>query len=104
MAEPPPGEPIPKFKQGKPLPAKAYSWLARGVDEAISGFIGQATDASFALDVAIYEYEWPALAQAVAKAAATGARVWLLYHGKPGSKELRENKATLKKFRHADRT
>jgi hypothetical protein len=92
------GEPIPKFKQGDELPAEAYRWLSRGVEEAIRDFIGRAVDSSWALDIAIYEYEWPGLAQAVAKAAAAGAHVRLLYHGKPKSKELKENKATLKKF------
>jgi len=92
------GEPIPKFKQGDALPAPAYRWLSRGVEEAIRDFIGRATDDSWSLDIAIYEYEWPALAQAVAAAAAAGAHIRLLYHGKPGSKEEHENKATLTKF------
>ena len=103
-----PGAPLPKFKQGELLPAPAYKWLSRGAEEAVIKFIGQATDNSCALDVAIYEYEWHALAEAVAKAAGRGAHIRLLYHGKPGSKEEIENSATLAKFpptgdkRHAD--
>lgn len=94
----PPGAPIPKIKQGDLLPDAAYRWLSRGAEEAISEFIGQAKDNSCALDIAIYEYEWPSLAKAVAKAASEGAHIRLLYHGKPRSKELRENNATLRKF------
>jgi len=90
--------PVPKIKQGDPLPAKAYVWLSRGAEEAILDFIGQAVDDTCALDIAIYEYEWHALAQAVATAAKNGAHVRLLYHGKPGSKEEKENAETLKHF------
>ena len=94
----PEGAPIPKIKQGDKLPAEAYKWLSRGAEEAITDFIKQGANKSCAIDIAIYEYEWPALAQAVAKAAADSAHVRLLFHGKPNSKELKENKATLKHF------
>jgi phospholipase D-like protein len=94
----PQGAPIPKIRQGDELPAEAYKWLSRGAEEAITDFIKQGENDSCAIDIAIYEYEWPALAQAVAKAAAAGAHIRLLFHGKPDSKELKENKATLRKF------
>ncbi|MGC1813607.1 MAG: hypothetical protein WA696_05665, partial [Solirubrobacterales bacterium] len=43
------------------LPADAAAWLSRGALEQILGFINRALDPSWALDVAIYEYELKAI-------------------------------------------
>lgn len=79
------------------LPSEAYHWLSRGVLEHIVGFLADATDATWAVDIAIYEYELLAIREAVAKAANQGAKVRILYHAKPGDGQTADNKASLKK-------
>lgn len=79
------------------LPSEAYHWLSRGVLEHIAGFLAEAKDATWAVDIAIYEYELLAIREAVAKAANQGAEVRILYHAKPGDGQTADNKASLKK-------
>jgi hypothetical protein len=57
----------------------AYDWLSRGLIEAIITFIGRATGPGFGLRVAIYEFQWPAVLNAVHAAAARGADVKVLF-------------------------
>lgn len=81
-----------KAKQDPPpLPPEALSWLSRGVLEQIIGVIQQAADPTWALDIAIYEYELPAIAQAVAEAHHRGAAVRIVYHGRAGDPQTVEN-------------
>ena len=44
-------------RPAKPLPPKALAWLSRGALEQITGFCQRALDPTWALDIAIYEYE-----------------------------------------------
>jgi phosphatidylserine/phosphatidylglycerophosphate/cardiolipin synthase-like enzyme len=75
-----------------PLPAAVLAWLSRGLLEKIVRFTERAKDASWALDVAIFEYELPAIVEAVHDAHARGASVRLLYHAKrPPDNQTREN-------------
>jgi phosphatidylserine/phosphatidylglycerophosphate/cardiolipin synthase-like enzyme len=74
----------------------AYRWLSRGLLEHIQGFLGLATDSSWALDIAIYEYELQAIRDAVGAAAQRGAKIRLLYHAKKGDPQTTRNKASLK--------
>lgn len=67
------------------------AWLTRGVLEQILGLIAQAKDSSWALDIAIYEYEWHEIVAAVNAAAERGAHIRLLYHAKNNDKQTEEN-------------
>ena len=53
----------------------AYAWLSGGLAEALTAFIGQATDADWTVRAAVYEFSWPPMLQAFAVAAASGADV-----------------------------
>ncbi|MCX8255404.1 Phospholipase D-like protein [Beijerinckiaceae bacterium RH AL1] len=68
--------------QGR-IPSKvgqaAYDWLSRGLIEAIVAFIAKAKGQGDALRIAIYEFQWPAILQAVRDAAGRGVDVKVLY-------------------------
>ena len=57
----------------------AFDWLSRGLIEAIITFIGKATGPGFGLRVAIYEFQWPAVLDAIHAAAGRGADVKVLF-------------------------
>ena len=59
-----------------PPPEEALRWLSRGVLEQIVRFTEWAVDPTWALDIAIYEYELPEIVEAVdaARARGQGAR------------------------------
>ena len=68
--------------QNKPpseVGAPAYSWLSRGLVEAIVAFIGRATDARHALRIAIYEFQWGDVLEAVRAAKQRGVDVKVLF-------------------------
>lgn len=77
------------------LPERALTWLSRGVLEQILNFIGRAVDHTWALDIAIYEYELPAIVQAVNAAYARGAKVRVVYHAKEGDEQTEVNEDNL---------
>ena len=60
----------------------ALWWLSRGLEEALISFVGQASDASFALHAAIYEFQKPKLLQALKQAKGRGTEVKVTYHGR----------------------
>ncbi|NUT81059.1 MULTISPECIES: phospholipase D-like domain-containing protein [Pseudomonas] len=70
-------------------------WLENGLLGRLTGFIDRALDASWALDVAIYEYELPVIVEAVNAAHARGAQVRVLYHAEPGDDTTQRNEANL---------
>ncbi len=78
-----------------PLPEEALRWLSRGVLEQIVRFVEWAVDPTWALDVAIYEYELPEIVEAVNAARARGARVRVVYHAKEGDEQTEENEHNL---------
>jgi hypothetical protein len=84
-------------KEGKPqeLPSEALAWLSRGVLEQINGFIARAADATWALDIAIYEYELPAIIDSVKAALDRGADVRIVFHAAPGDTQTTENEKNL---------
>ena len=85
-----------KARQPLPeLPAAALAWLSRGVLEQIVHFIGRATDATWAIDIAIYEYELPEIIAAVKAAYARGVNLRIVYHAKAGDKQTEENEHNL---------
>jgi hypothetical protein len=83
--------------EGRPqeLPSEALTWLSRGLLEQITAFIARAADPTWALDIAIYEYELPAIADAVRAALDRGAEVRIVYHAARGDKQTEENEQTL---------
>ncbi|MFG1922047.1 phospholipase D-like domain-containing protein [Cryptosporangium sp. NPDC048952] len=57
---------------------EAYTWLSRGLEEALLAFIGQAADASWELQGALYEFRHQPVLDALRIAADAGARVRLV--------------------------
>lgn len=66
-----------------PLPPNAQAWLTRGLLDQILNFIRSANDDTWALDIAIYEYELPAIIQEVEAAFARKVNLRVVYHAKP---------------------
>ncbi len=79
-----------------PLPEEALAWLSRGVLEQIVRFMESAVDPTWALDVAIYEYELPAIVRAVEDARARGVRVRVVYHAKADDEQTLANELNLR--------
>lgn len=71
----------------------AYRWLSRGLLEALLGFVGRATDGTFALHGAIYEFQWNAVLAALAGAAARGVSIEVIYDGITGGPVTLNKKA-----------
>ena len=67
------------------------AWLTRGVLPQILSVIAAAKDSKWALDIAIYEYEWHEIVEAVDAAAKRGVHIRLLYHSKTKDKQTKEN-------------
>lgn len=57
----------------------AYDWLSRGLLEGITAFIARAAGRSFGLRGAFYEFQWPAVLDALRKARAAGADVTVIF-------------------------
>ncbi len=62
--------------------APAYEWLARDLLPGLLSFIAQATDPSCSIRAAIYEFQWPAVLDALRVAHQAGADVQVIYHAK----------------------
>lgn len=58
-----------------------WAWLSRGAHEAIHAFMARATDSSFALRVAAYEFRLEPVAHALKAARDRGVDVRILYDG-----------------------
>lgn len=76
--------------------APAYAWLARDLLPGLLAFIARANGASYGLDAAIYEMQWPDVLAAFKAAASTGAKVKIIYHAKSDDTG-RANKKEIKK-------
>jgi PLD-like domain len=85
------------------LPPAALAWLSRGVLEQITGFCARALDATWALDVGIYEYELPEIRAALDAARARGAQVRIVYHAKPGDPQTAINATNVAAWPATDR-
>ena len=77
------------------LPPEVLTWLSRGLLEQIVAFLAQAVNATWAVDIAIYEYELGAIREAVEAAHRRGAQVRIIYHAKPGDPQTAINEACL---------
>ncbi len=89
-----------KDKSKPDLPSDAKTWLSRGVLEQIIRFIDRAVDETWAIDIAIYEYEHEDIIKAVNRAHGNSAKVRIVYHAKkkdPQTAENEENLASLPK-------
>ena len=62
--------------------AEARKWLSNGLEEALLAFLGKATDGTFALHAAVYEFQKPNLLAALKSAATRGASVHVVYHAR----------------------
>ncbi len=77
------------------LPPKALAWLSRGALEQITGFCARALDPTWALDIAIYEYELQEIRDAIDAARNRGADVRIVYHAKPKDEQTAINEANV---------
>ena len=77
----------------------AFDWLSRGLFEAMKGFVEKATDDSFELRVAAYEFHYAPFLLCLAEAKARGVKLRIVYdrrREKPGdSNELAVEAADL---------
>lgn len=78
------------------LPPRALAWLSRGLLQQVTGICELADGPGWALDIAIYEYELPAIVEAVSTAYERGARVRIVYHAGAGDDETAENEKSLR--------
>jgi PLD-like domain len=86
-----------KAKQPLPsLPPEVLDWLSRGVLEQITQMLDRAVDATWAIDIAIYEYELPAIVQAVAAAYGRGVNLRIVYHAQPDDEQTEISAHNLK--------
>lgn len=75
----------------------AYTWLSRGLLEAVLAFIGRAT-AGWAIHAAVYECQWPAVLAALREAHLRGAAVTVLFDDIDGASGPRAaNRAAIAK-------
>jgi hypothetical protein len=70
-----------KFHNKRPEEAgpEAFTWLSRGLAEAMNRFIARADGPSKALRAAVYEFTWAPVLDAFAKAQQTGADVQIVF-------------------------
>jgi len=76
-------------------PAEPRDWLQHGLLDRVVEHINRAKDDTWALDVAIYEYELAEIADAVNAAHDRGAHVRVLYHAKRGDEQTAANEESL---------
>jgi phosphatidylserine/phosphatidylglycerophosphate/cardiolipin synthase-like enzyme len=70
----------------------AFAWLSRGLGEAFVRFVERATDASWGLRGAFYEFTWHTGLRAFADAAARGVDLSLVVHGRDRDPEGGDDK------------
>jgi phosphatidylserine/phosphatidylglycerophosphate/cardiolipin synthase-like enzyme len=58
----------------------ARAWLSNGLEEALLAYLNQASDKSFALHAAVYEFQKPELLQGLKDAVERGVDVQVVYH------------------------
>ncbi|AUD06770.1 phospholipase D-like domain-containing protein [Spirosoma pollinicola] len=91
-----------RFQNRKPsdVGPLAYEWLSRGLFEGLIAFIRRASDSDFALQGAIYEFQWPDVLRALKAASIRGANVDVLYDAIDGDNGPR--KKNIKAIHEAD--
>ena len=88
--------------RGQTAEAKAArDWLSNGLEEAILAYLAQATDKSFALHAAVYEFQKPELLNGLKAAVDRGVDVQVTYHARKKSdgkdKTADDNDAAIEK-------
>jgi len=73
------------------LTPEAYKWLSRGMLEQIESFVARALDNTWAIDICIYEYELPAICDAVNAAHKRNVNIRVVYHAKPSDSRTKKN-------------
>lgn len=76
----------------------AYTWLSRGLHEALLEFVASAT-AGDELKVAIYEFELDDVIEALRAAQGRGVQLTLLDHARPGDDQTHENELGVDRLR-----
>jgi phosphatidylserine/phosphatidylglycerophosphate/cardiolipin synthase-like enzyme len=84
-----------KSKKNVAMSPDALVWLSRGAKEAIVSFIERAKDSTWALDVAIYQYELDDIVEAVDAAHRRKVNVRVVYHAKKNDKQTAKNEESL---------
>jgi len=87
-----------RFKNANPDdPANqaARDWLSRGLRERLLQFIQQATDHTWALDLAIYEIEMAQIVDLLQQALQRGVAVRIVYHAREKDPQTEMNRKTL---------
>lgn len=79
-------------------PVEAREWLENGLLGAVLDFISHAKDETWALDIAIYEYELQAIVDAVNAAFDRKVTIRLLYHAKKNDEQTEINEHNLTKL------
>lgn len=77
---------------------EAYTWLSRGLEEAMLAFIGQAQGPEYAIRAAVYEFTYLPAIQAFVDALERGVDVKIVHHAK------RQNAYLLKRNNDAELT
>lgn len=85
----------PPHKQPQNKQAEIYTWLSRGLVEAIIAFINQAIDHNYKLRVALYELDYLPVMQELKKAQNRGVNVQIIYSDKPGESQSNDNQTVL---------
>lgn len=78
------------------MPPRALAWLSRGALEQVTTLCARALDPTWALDIAIYEFELPAIVEAINAARERGAEVRIVYHAKRGDEQTEENERNVR--------
>ncbi len=73
----------------------ARDWLSRGLRERLLAFLDAAQDSSWAVDVAIYEFELPETVAVLSTVLSRGARVRIVYHARSEDPQTTHNEETL---------
>ena len=77
---------------------EAWTWLSRGLEEALTEFIGQADGERYALRAAVYEFHYPPVLEAFRDAHRSGADVRIIFDAKPtGDSPNETNRAAIAK-------
>jgi phosphatidylserine/phosphatidylglycerophosphate/cardiolipin synthase-like enzyme len=71
-----------RFQNKKPNQAgnAAYTWLSRGLIEALTAFLEQANGDSYGILGAVYEFNWLPVLATLKQVSQTGAKVKIVYH------------------------
>ncbi len=70
---------------------KAWNWLSRGLEEAMTGFIKQADGSEYSIRASLYELTYGPVLDAFAAAMETGADIKIIHHSKnKNTKEIKK--------------